>query len=160
MHISSIKNTVRPASTGAELRALVTDIYLDGTMTGIGLAEFAKQKFPALNGMISGKEIPDLPIHTLFFQKPYQPGDLLQAIAKISVILNWPVRHPDQRYHSEQKRRLPRKRLGFSQCSRERSNSVVPEQGQKQDYRQRHAEQPKQCASSKIHVSSPSPMKK
>jgi FixJ family two-component response regulator len=69
------------ASTGLELRALVTDIHLDGTMTGIELAEFAKQKFPQLNVVIvSGKEAPDLPGDILFLQKPYLPRDLLHAI--------------------------------------------------------------------------------
>jgi DNA-binding NtrC family response regulator len=69
------------ASTGPELRALVTDIYLDGTMTGIELAEFAKQKFPALNVVIvSGKQANNLPGDTLFLQKPYLPSELLQAI--------------------------------------------------------------------------------
>jgi DNA-binding NtrC family response regulator len=69
------------ASTGLELRALITDIYLDGTMTGIELAEFAKQKFPRLNVVIvSGKEAPNLPSDILFFQKPYLPGDLLHAV--------------------------------------------------------------------------------
>jgi DNA-binding NtrC family response regulator len=69
------------ASTGPELRALVTDIYLDGTMTGIELAEFARQRFPALNVVIvSGKEVSDLPSDTLFLQKPYLPSDLLQAV--------------------------------------------------------------------------------
>jgi DNA-binding NtrC family response regulator len=69
------------ASTGLELRALVTDIYLDGTMTGIELAEFAKRKFPALNVIIvSGKEFSDLPRDTLFLQKPYLPSDLLHAV--------------------------------------------------------------------------------
>jgi DNA-binding NtrC family response regulator len=69
------------ASTGLELRALVTDIYLDGTMTGIELAEFAKQKFPRLNVVIvSGKEAFDLPSDVLFLQKPYLPTDLLRAV--------------------------------------------------------------------------------
>lgn len=69
------------ASTGLELRALVTDIYLDGRMTGIELAEFAKQKFPALNVIvISGKQADNLPSDTLFLQKPYLPNELLEAI--------------------------------------------------------------------------------
>jgi DNA-binding NtrC family response regulator len=69
------------ASTGPELRALITDVYLEGIMTGIELAEFAKRKFPALNVVIvSGKEATDLPSDTLFLQKPYRPGDLLQAV--------------------------------------------------------------------------------
>ena len=35
------------AATGAELRALVTDIELGGKMSGVELAQYAKRQFPA-----------------------------------------------------------------------------------------------------------------
>jgi CheY-like chemotaxis protein len=35
------------ASTGPELRALVTDVKLDGEISGVQLAQYAKRKFPA-----------------------------------------------------------------------------------------------------------------
>ena len=38
----------------------------------------------------------------------------------------------------------------------EQVSSVMPEQGQQDDDRQRHAKQPKQCTSSKTHGSPPS----
>jgi response regulator RpfG family c-di-GMP phosphodiesterase len=36
------------ATSGTELRALVTDNYLDGAMTGVELAHFARRKLPLL----------------------------------------------------------------------------------------------------------------
>ena len=43
------------ATTGAELRALVTDIELGGKMSGVELAQYAKRQFPGLNVvMVSG----------------------------------------------------------------------------------------------------------
>jgi CheY-like chemotaxis protein len=69
------------ATAGLELRALVTDVHLDGVMTGIELAEFAKQKYPQLNVLvISGREQPALPPDTRFFAKPYAPDDIVSAI--------------------------------------------------------------------------------
>jgi CheY-like chemotaxis protein len=69
------------ASTGTELRALVTDIMLAGDMSGVELAEYAKRKFPSLNVvMVSGKGPPYIPQDTHFFLKPYRPNDLLNAV--------------------------------------------------------------------------------
>jgi CheY-like chemotaxis protein len=69
------------ASTGTELRALVTDVNLAGAMSGVELAEYAKRRFPRLNVvMVSGKGAPYVPQDTHFFLKPYQPNDLLKAV--------------------------------------------------------------------------------
>jgi DNA-binding NtrC family response regulator len=69
------------ATTGLELRALVTDVHLDGEMSGIELAEYAKRKYPDLNVIVmSGRDTPTLPRDTRFLQKPFRPAELLQAI--------------------------------------------------------------------------------
>jgi CheY-like chemotaxis protein len=69
------------AATGPELRALVTDVDLDGEMTGTELARFAKNQHPRLNVVVmSGKAPPELPPNTRFVPKPYQHADLLEAI--------------------------------------------------------------------------------
>ena len=50
------------ATTGAELRALVTDIELGGKMSGVDLAQYAKRRLPGLNVvMVSGQGPPTLP---------------------------------------------------------------------------------------------------
>jgi DNA-binding NtrC family response regulator len=69
------------AATGPELLAMLTDVHLDGKMTGIELAEFAKEKFPELNVVImSGKGPESLPKDTRFLQKPYSHAELLEAV--------------------------------------------------------------------------------
>ena len=71
------------ASTGAELRALVTDVELGGKMSGVELAQYAKRRFPSLNVvMISGHGPPYIPQDTRFLMKPYQPQQLLEAVLK------------------------------------------------------------------------------
>ena len=68
-------------STGTELRALVTDLNLSGGMSGVELAQFAKQQFPRLNVVIvSGKNPPHVPEDTRFLMKPYLPSELLGAV--------------------------------------------------------------------------------
>jgi CheY-like chemotaxis protein len=58
------------ASTGPELRALVTDVELGGEMSGVQLAQYAKRKFPDLNVvMISGHGPPYFPHGTHFLMK-------------------------------------------------------------------------------------------
>jgi DNA-binding NtrC family response regulator len=69
------------ASTGNELRALVTDVNLAGGMSGVELAQFAKRKFPALNVvMVSGRGVPYIPHEARFLMKPYAPNELLDAV--------------------------------------------------------------------------------
>jgi CheY-like chemotaxis protein len=69
------------ASTGNELRALVTDVNLAGDMSGVELAHFARRKFPDLNVvMVSGRGSPHIPPDTRFLMKPYLPDELLDAV--------------------------------------------------------------------------------
>jgi DNA-binding NtrC family response regulator len=69
------------STTGIELRALVTDVHLDGEMTGVELAEYARGKYPALDVVVmSGRDMPMLPRNTRFLQKPFRPSELLKAI--------------------------------------------------------------------------------
>jgi hypothetical protein len=55
------------ASTGPDLRALVTDVELGGEVSGAELAQYAKRRFPALNVvMVSGHGAPFVPYDTPF----------------------------------------------------------------------------------------------
>ena len=71
------------STTGAELRALVTDIQLGGKMSGVDLAQYAKRQFPGLNVvMVSGHGPPYVPHDTHFLVKPYEPQQLLDAVLR------------------------------------------------------------------------------
>ena len=71
------------ASTGPELRALVTDVKLGGEISGVQLAQYAKRKFPDLNVvMVSGQGPPHVPHDTHFLMKPYEPHQLLDAVLR------------------------------------------------------------------------------
>src|SRR3984957_18874504 len=69
------------ASTGTELKALVTDVSLSGEMSGVELAQFAKRKFPHINVVVvSGRSPPYIPQNASFLLKPYRPRELLEAV--------------------------------------------------------------------------------
>jgi DNA-binding NtrC family response regulator len=69
------------ATSGTELRALITDNGLAGTMSGVELAEYARRKYPQMNIIVmSGKQVKRLPAHTTFLQKPFAPMLLLEAV--------------------------------------------------------------------------------
>jgi DNA-binding NtrC family response regulator len=69
------------ASTGTELKALVTDVCLAGEMSGAELAQFAKRRFPHINVvMVSGRSPPYIPQDASFLLKPYRPRELLEAV--------------------------------------------------------------------------------
>jgi DNA-binding NtrC family response regulator len=68
-------------STGNELRALITDNNLAGSMRGAELAGFAKRRFPKLNVIIvSGRPVDPVPYRTTFLRKPFLHSELLDAI--------------------------------------------------------------------------------
>jgi DNA-binding NtrC family response regulator len=69
------------ASTGPELKALVTDVSLSGEMSGVELAQYAKRKYPHINViMVSGRSPPYIPQNASFLLKPYRPRELLEAV--------------------------------------------------------------------------------
>jgi|SRR6185312_13578120 DNA-binding NtrC family response regulator len=71
------------ASTGPDLRALVTDVELGGEVSGAELAQYAKRQFPALNVvMVSGHGAPFVPHDIHFLMKPYEPQQLLEAVLR------------------------------------------------------------------------------
>jgi CheY-like chemotaxis protein len=70
------------AAVGPELIALITDVNLDGKMTGVELVEFARSQYPWLKIIVmSGRAKPELPEGTVFLAKPYDYADLLSAVA-------------------------------------------------------------------------------
>jgi DNA-binding NtrC family response regulator len=69
------------AATGADLRALITDNNLAGTMSGTQLAQYARSQHPQMNiVIISGKTLDTLPKDATFLLKPFDPTALLQVI--------------------------------------------------------------------------------
>ena len=65
------------ATAGPELLALVTDVHLDGVMTGAELAGFARERCPWLRIVVmSGRGEPELPEAARFLAKPYKRADL------------------------------------------------------------------------------------
>ena len=69
------------AAAGPELLALVTDVHLDGAMTGVELAEFARDRYPWLKIIVmSGRAKPELPEGPIFLSKPYTHAQLLSAV--------------------------------------------------------------------------------
>jgi DNA-binding NtrC family response regulator len=69
------------ASSGTELRALIIDQNLAGTMSGVELAEYARGRYPHMNIIVmSGQNVQGLPANTTFLHKPFSPTRLLDAI--------------------------------------------------------------------------------
>jgi FixJ family two-component response regulator len=67
---------------GAELRLLVTDLWLSDAPVGAELARFAKEQHPNLCVIVvSGDEDVRLPGSVHFLRKPYNPADVLRATA-------------------------------------------------------------------------------
>ena len=64
---------------GHDLSLMVTDVRLNGDMSGSQLAKFAKQLFPNVKLIVtSGKDWPVLPEGATFLRKPWKPLDLIR----------------------------------------------------------------------------------
>jgi CheY-like chemotaxis protein len=70
----------------ADVRALVTDVEMPGSLDGFTLARVVKQAWPQIGIVVtSGRMAPgpkDLPSGALFMPKPYRPADLLAAVRR------------------------------------------------------------------------------
>ena len=69
------------ATTGTELRAVVTDNNLAGEMTGSALARYAHSRHPGMAVVImSGTVVKPMPANATFLQKPFKPERLLDVV--------------------------------------------------------------------------------
>jgi CheY-like chemotaxis protein len=70
-----------------DVRALVTDVEMPGSLDGFTLARVVKQAWPQIGIVVtSGRMAPgpkDLPSGALFMPKPYRPADLLAAVRTV-----------------------------------------------------------------------------
>ena len=71
----------------ADVRALVTDVEMPGSLDDFTLARVVKQAWPQIGIVVtSGRMAPgpkDLPLGALFMPKPYRPADLLAAVRTV-----------------------------------------------------------------------------
>jgi DNA-binding NtrC family response regulator len=69
------------ATTGTELRAIVTDHNLAGEMTGAALARYARCRHPGVTIVVmSGSTVKPMPGNATFLQKPFAPERLLEVV--------------------------------------------------------------------------------
>jgi two-component system, response regulator PdtaR len=71
----------------ADVRALVTDVEMPGSLDGFTLARVVKQAWPHIGIVVtSGRMAPgsnDLPSGALFVPKPYRPAALVTAVRAV-----------------------------------------------------------------------------
>jgi len=71
----------------ADVRALVTDVEMPGSLDGFTLARVVKQAWPQIGIVVtSGRMAPgpkELPSGALFIPKPYRPADLVAAVQTV-----------------------------------------------------------------------------
>ena len=71
----------------ADIRALVTDVEMPGSLNGFTLARVVKQAWPHISIVVtSGRMAPgpkELPLGALFIPKPYRSADLVAAVRAV-----------------------------------------------------------------------------
>lgn len=70
-----------------EIRAVFSDIEMPGSMDGLKLIHAIRKRWPsAVLILASGRISPlpaDMPVETVFLQKPYREDDLLKVLATV-----------------------------------------------------------------------------
>jgi len=70
------------------IKAVLTDVDMPGSMNGLEFARLVAQGWPEVAVLVtSGKVQPspqDLPPRSAFLPKPYMPGDLIEALQRVS----------------------------------------------------------------------------
>lgn len=80
-------DAVRLLEARDDIRALLTDVDMPGTMNGIRLAAHVRDRWPLIKIiMVSGKvrlRPEDVPERAVFFSKPYVPRDLVKELRRL-----------------------------------------------------------------------------
>lgn len=70
-----------------EIRLIITDIDMPGSMDGLKLAEAVRNRWPPVKIIVvSGHriiEITDLPDGSVFFSKPYTPSQIISSMREL-----------------------------------------------------------------------------
>jgi two-component system, response regulator PdtaR len=68
----------------ADIRIVITDINMPGSMNGLKLAAAVKGRWPPIKIIVAtGKSIPkreEMPVDSQFLAKPYAPDSILEAV--------------------------------------------------------------------------------
>jgi len=71
----------------ADVRALVTDVEMPGSLDGFTLSRVVRQAWPHIGIVVTSGRMPprpnDLPSGALFIPKPYRPADLVAAVRTV-----------------------------------------------------------------------------
>ena len=71
-----------------DIRVVFTDVDMPGTMDGLKLAHFIRDRWPPVRILVaSGMKIViegQLPVGARFFSKPYEDNSILSALAELS----------------------------------------------------------------------------
>lgn len=70
-----------------DIRVVFTDVDMPGTMDGLKLAHFVRDRWPPIKIVVaSGMQIvaeSQLPTGSRFFRKPYEDGSIISALAEL-----------------------------------------------------------------------------
>lgn len=71
-----------------DIDLVFTDVNMPGSMDGIRLASYVRNRWPPIQLIVTSGQVAatvaDLPQGTRFFSKPYEPPDIIQAVAEMT----------------------------------------------------------------------------
>lgn len=80
---------IRILENRSDIRVVVTDIHMPGSMDGLKLAHAVRNRWPPIKIIVtSGREVPmedDLPEGSRFLAKPYEPNTITGALHELGL---------------------------------------------------------------------------
>jgi CheY-like chemotaxis protein len=87
MQASDADQAIRILEAHEEIRLVFTDVDMPGSMDGLRLAAYIRDRWPPIQLIVTSGHVPvvetDLPSGGRFFNKPYQGSHITDAIAEM-----------------------------------------------------------------------------
>lgn len=87
LEATNADEAIRILEARADIRVVFTDVDMPGTMDGVKLAHFVRDRWPPIRILVaSGMKIvaeSQLPTGSRFFSKPYENDSILSALAEL-----------------------------------------------------------------------------
>ena len=84
LDVADADAAIRLIETDPEVRVIITDVDMPGSMDGVRLAHFVRRRWPPIRLIVISGQIgvsaAQLPAEALFFAKPYRDDALLAAV--------------------------------------------------------------------------------
>jgi two-component system, response regulator PdtaR len=91
LEATNAEEAIQMLECNSDVRLVFTDIDMPGSMNGLKLAAAVRNRWPPVRIIATSGHVKiragDLPVGALFFSKPYQPLQIIDAIRELTSVV-------------------------------------------------------------------------